>query len=124
MYTNIFSHLWLTMTKKVKSIYVILDRSRKIDCCNIIFRKQIIIQMGVMECNRKGCGEIMCKRYSAIHGYICEDCFSELLNSILDVSVFMDSNKYLDPSELEERKALLEKEFCMHEPMWDYLGPY
>lgn len=34
--------------------------------------------MGVMACYRDECGNIMCKRYSREHGYICNECFNEL----------------------------------------------
>ena len=34
--------------------------------------------MSVMECNRKGCMHIMCRRYSTEFGYICSDCYGEL----------------------------------------------
>lgn len=35
--------------------------------------------MGVMECFRNGCDNIMCDRLSHEHGYICNDCFDELV---------------------------------------------
>lgn len=37
--------------------------------------------MGVMSCSRKNCENIMCDRYSTGAGYICNDCFDELLIS-------------------------------------------
>lgn len=30
--------------------------------------------MGVMQCHRKGCEEIMCSTYVSSVGYICSDC--------------------------------------------------
>lgn len=37
--------------------------------------------MSVLKCNRKGCENIMCDRYSRIYGYICDSCFDELSNN-------------------------------------------
>jgi len=56
--------------------------------------------MSVMSCNRKGCENILCDRYSKKYGYICNDCFSELLDSTKLPSEFMHTDKisiaYLD----------------------------
>ena len=49
--------------------------------------------MGVMSCRRTGCDNIMCHRYSLTYGYICDECFKELLNSRLFIEDFMNSNK-------------------------------
>lgn len=49
--------------------------------------------MGVMPCNRNGCDNIMCDRYSNKYGYICHDCYSQLLQSNLNIESFMASNK-------------------------------
>ncbi len=37
--------------------------------------------MGVLECNRYGCENIMCDRLSYEYGYICYECFEELVLS-------------------------------------------
>jgi len=37
--------------------------------------------MGVMQCDRLGCQNICCRRYSIHYGYICNDCFEELVDS-------------------------------------------
>ncbi len=34
--------------------------------------------MGVLACDRKGCENIMCERYSGEYRYICYDCFAEM----------------------------------------------
>ena len=49
--------------------------------------------MGVMECDRRGCESVMCNRHSHTYGYICNDCFNELvsLGVRVDISEFMDS---------------------------------
>ena len=50
--------------------------------------------MGVMACDRAGCSNIMCDRYSHRHGYICNECFSELVSvDPPSVSEFMDTAK-------------------------------
>lgn len=49
--------------------------------------------MGVMECDRKGCNNIMCKKHSSKYGYICEECFNELCASKLPIHIFMYTNK-------------------------------
>lgn len=36
--------------------------------------------MGVMECNRRGCDNIMCNHYNSETGYICYECLTELEN--------------------------------------------
>ena len=33
--------------------------------------------MSVLACSRRGCDNIMCDRYNARYGYICERCFQE-----------------------------------------------
>lgn len=35
--------------------------------------------MGCLECSRAGCPNIMCDRYSYEYGYLCSDCFEELV---------------------------------------------
>jgi len=51
--------------------------------------------MGVLSCNRYGCTNIMCSRLSPEYGYICDDCFEELVNSGIDTDIeeFMRSEK-------------------------------
>ena len=49
--------------------------------------------MGVMECSRKGCTNIMCDKYSSDFGYICNDCYNEMVESGLDVKTFMNKPK-------------------------------
>jgi len=51
--------------------------------------------MSVLECNRKDCENIMCDRYSTTHGYICYECFEELVNNgaETDIYKFMGSPK-------------------------------
>lgn len=35
--------------------------------------------MSVLGCDRTGCQNIMCERYSSDHGYLCHKCFEELV---------------------------------------------
>jgi len=62
--------------------------------------------MGVMECCRNNCDNIMCNEYNNVLGYICYECKSELEDlkpkSFADVKEFMDSRKgvkYLEDGE-------------------------
>ncbi len=48
--------------------------------------------MSVLRCARGDCERIMCDRLSHTHGYICEDCFDELVvANPADIGSFMDS---------------------------------
>lgn len=47
--------------------------------------------MSVLSCNRGNCPNIMCDRYSHRYGYICDDCFSQLILTGGDIQDFMDS---------------------------------
>ncbi len=51
--------------------------------------------MGVLACERYGCSNIMCDRSSFQYGYICGDCFEELvqLGVQTDIDNFMGSEK-------------------------------
>lgn len=51
--------------------------------------------MGVLSCNRRGCSNIMCDRASHTYGYICNECFEELVDSgpNTDIENFMSSRK-------------------------------
>ena len=65
--------------------------------------------MGVMQCDRKGCENVCCDRYSTNYGYICNSCFEELCDSYLPISIFMTSNK--EASQKDERVKEMEDEF-------------
>jgi hypothetical protein len=65
--------------------------------------------MGVMSCRRNNCNNIMCDRYSYRYGYICNECFEELLHSNLNIRNFMETSK---PEEYDyNRFEMLDKEF-------------
>ena len=50
--------------------------------------------MGVLHCDRNFCDNIMCDRYSHRYGYICDECFAELLESDLTIEAFMQTEKH------------------------------
>ena len=61
--------------------------------------------MGVLECDRRGCDNIMCDRYSDKYGYICWECYSEMVESgTTCIGDFMLSDKKepLDFNELPQ----------------------
>ena len=43
--------------------------------------------MSVLSCDRNGCENIMCNRLSDEYGYICNDCFEELVNMGPDIPI-------------------------------------
>lgn len=51
--------------------------------------------MSVLACNRYRCNNIMCDRLSSEHGYICDDCFDELIasNGYISIEDFMNTGK-------------------------------
>jgi superfamily II helicase len=50
--------------------------------------------MSVLECDRNGCSNIMCDRFSYEYdSYICNECYNELLYSNLSILDFMNSEK-------------------------------
>ena len=50
--------------------------------------------MGVMTCMRGDCEHIMCDRYSSQYGYLCDDCFDELvrIGPGADIEWYMDGS--------------------------------
>jgi len=51
--------------------------------------------MSVLRCDRGNCENILCDRYSRLHGYICDKCFDELVSLGDDAAIyqFMRSKK-------------------------------
>ena len=48
--------------------------------------------MGVKQCSRARCGNIMCDRHSKDYGYLCDSCFEELKSfKPKDVHIFMNT---------------------------------
>jgi hypothetical protein len=74
--------------------------------------------MGVLACDRKGCENIMCDRYSEVYGYICEECFEEFAQSDAscgDIVFFMHSRKTKLETHVEARRAFLNEIFRRRE---------
>lgn len=57
--------------------------------------------MGVMQCDRGNCYNIMCDRYADGYGYLCNSCFEELvLRGVhMNISAFMSSDIRHDEQE-------------------------
>ena len=69
--------------------------------------------MGVMICNRGDCENVMCGIYSQKYGYICDECYEELLkvNYTMSISEFMKTNKNSDTLIDWDWKNKIEQEF-------------
>ena len=67
--------------------------------------------MSVLACSRRGCENVMCDRFSFAHGYICDECFDELVNSgpTTDIDKFMSDKK--KPDQREQALARYKTEF-------------
>lgn len=68
--------------------------------------------MGVMACNRAGCENILCDKYSCTHGYICNECYGELASRSVPTKTeeFMESHKQMI-YDIDVNRARLEQEF-------------
>ena len=66
--------------------------------------------MGVLRCDRNGCENIMCNRYSHKYGYICYECFKELTEKYTGHSIkeFMESEKDENSFDDYKKKAFIE----------------
>jgi len=73
--------------------------------------------MGVMACFRNGCNNIMCDRYSDEFGYICNDCFSELIDILM-----AEAKSGKNPRDVIRRFMSLEKcdTYPIKESLWEY----
>lgn len=73
--------------------------------------------MGVMRCSREGCKNIMCDRYSQEFGYICNDCFSELVDILIS-----QANSNMNPRDVIQKFMDLEKcdTYPIKENLWEY----
>lgn len=63
--------------------------------------------MGLMRCVRLNCESIGCCRYSKEYGYICDDCFDELVSSNKPIQIFLDEPK----PNIELREKIMETVF-------------
>jgi hypothetical protein len=72
--------------------------------------------MGVLACDRRGCKNIMCDRYSYKYGYICHECFEELVNLGYSTNIeeFMGGTIEYERPEIDDYK-FFDEEFPMSE---------
>ena len=74
--------------------------------------------MSVLRCSRGDCDNIMCDRYSPDYGYICDECFDELVSRGIDTDIaeFMASDVPLGhaPREIDVRNHF-DKMFSVRE---------
>ena len=75
--------------------------------------------MSVLACDRRGCENIMCQRLSRQFGYICWECFEELveLGITANIAVFMGTPKMprVEPVDVE---SLARKRCASEFPMY------
>jgi len=62
--------------------------------------------MSVLQCDRNGCDNIMCDRLSYEYGYICWECFNELvsLGPEANTEAFMNSPKKANRKEAAQAR--------------------
>ena len=67
--------------------------------------------MSVLQCDRRGCKNIMCDRLSYKYGYLCHECFAELVSmgNTVDIEDFMDNK--LNPFTMEDTFEKWDNEF-------------
>jgi hypothetical protein len=70
--------------------------------------------MSVLSCNRNRCKNIMCNRHSHQYGYICDECFEQLVRSDLSITEFMKTNKIVY-CERPDRRSELDTEFPLND---------
>lgn len=75
------------------------------------------------KCNRRGCENVGCTRYSKRFGYICEDCYTDLIEWCMNSNVlvfgviesFMDiTHQQWRHDRRKEAKEYVDKEFENH----------
>jgi len=70
--------------------------------------------MGVLNCDRNGCDNVMCDRSSHEYGYICDECFEELVQfykTNKNIEYFMDTPKSKSPNSTDDNKDELDNIF-------------
>ena len=71
--------------------------------------------MGVLACDRLGCGNIMCDRRSSRYGYICDECYQQLRDSSLSIACFMETDKSSMAATVLDRGEELDAEFVLRD---------
>lgn len=64
-----------------------------------------------MECNRNYCDHILCDHYSSEHGYLCNECFQELIDSDLPIDEFIQTKKENQDGDYETREEYIRSIF-------------
>ena len=74
------------------------------DRVGLVFSVGVGVGMSVMSCSRRGCRNIMCDRHSYEYGYICNECYDELVELGLgvDIEEFMNTPKETTNSMITE----------------------
>ena len=68
--------------------------------------------MGVLACDRSGCENVMCDRYSNTYGYICNSCFDELGNKpFIDIDVFIGHRRDYLTNSTRDWESEIDAEF-------------
>ena len=71
--------------------------------------------MSALECNRDGCTTAMCDRYSHDYGYICDECFAEMVFTDcggLSIDTFMQTTP--NRQYLRDRQGFYDAIFPAH----------
>ena len=80
--------------------------------------------MSVLACSREGCRNIMCDRYSFRHGYICHECYDELVEYLTQkgmhdhcsIDIFMNTSREelnIDTEFSRRVRDILDDEFAI-----------
>ena len=64
--------------------------------------------MGVLECDRRNCDNIMCDRLSHKYGYLCWECFNELVAKKIPVELIQ---LFMDTPKIQEDESPYTEEF-------------
>ena len=67
--------------------------------------------MGVMQCDRNYCENILCEHHSNDYGYLCNECFQELINSELSIDEFIQTRKKSLRKDYESREEYIRSQF-------------
>lgn len=68
--------------------------------------------MSVLECDRRGCDEIMCEHYSHEYGYLCNRCLIELIEvGPVDIDIWMNTTKKNDDPWLSDWSGHVRNKF-------------
>lgn len=67
----------------------------------------------IRSCHRLGCHNVMCSRYADKYGYICDECFEELVLSRKSVKEFMKTEKDIlyEDVDMDSRRNRLDEIF-------------